>query len=259
MFGAATPVTGVFAGELNTAAPAATGIIETANRWDGFYVGVFGGVTVGNTTIDGTVYGDDGIPAPAPAYPQGLIDAVNAMNDFAFAGAAGTYGVQAGYNVQLDNLVLGLQVDLGQRELSGSAGADGLYSQSYFAVTNSFETNWLLTLRPRLGVLATDDLLVYATGGVALANVTFEHASSGGPAFESFAETENRLGWVAGVGIEYALDDNWSLGAEYTYTDIDMSETTRLYTAAFGPLNTLFQNDLDLAAHAVRLSANYKF
>lgn len=255
---ASTLASGALSGELKSEASRGPGIVETTNRWDGFYVGVFGGVSAGNTTIDGTVYGDAEFPPQAPGYPDGLIDAANAMSDFAFPGAVGTYGVQAGYNFQLENIVLGLQVDLGRRGLSGSAEAEGLYLTSFLSVTNSFETDWLLTLRPRVGVLASDDLLIYATGGVALANVTVEHTSSGGQAQEGFAETANLLGWVAGAGVEYALDDNWSLGAEYTYTDIGMSETTRL-NSNFGLLNTLFQNDLKLSPHALRMSVNYRF
>lgn len=242
------------------------GVVETANRWDGFYVGLFGGATSGHATIDGTIYND----GPA-VLPGGLAGTADTLADFTFSEAAGTYGVQAGFNVQLDGVVLGLQADLGRLGLSGSAAAEAGNLFSYVSVTDSFETNWMLALRPRIGVLATDNLMLYATAGAALAKVTFNHDFTAYEGFiladaylENFSETQTRLGWVAGAGIEYALDDNWSVGAEYTYTDLGSMSVTNPIThiPALNPaelLDTQFQNDLKLSAHAVRMSVNYRF
>ena len=33
------------------------------------------------------------------------------------------------------------------------------------------------------------------------------------------AITKNRSGWTVGGGLQYAVTDNWSVGAEYRYSD----------------------------------------
>jgi len=264
---ASTLASGAISGELKSVAAEGPGVVETANRWDGFYVGLFGGATSGAAAIDGTVYND----GPGTVLPGGLADIANTLADFTFSEAAGTYGVQAGYNVQLDGVVLGLQADLGRVGLSGSAAAEYITLSTSVFVTDSFETNWMLALKPRIGVLATDNLMLYATAGAALAKVTFNHDFAAYSGFllvdaylEDFSETQTRLGWVAGAGIEYALDDNWSVGAEYTYTDLgSMSVSNPItYFPALGSgelIDTQFQNEFKLSAHALRMSVNYRF
>lgn len=52
------------------------------------------------------------------------------------------------------------------------------------------------------GGLASDRFLVYATGGAA---------------FREFDD----IGWVVGGGLEYAIGQNWTVGAEYLYYEFD--------------------------------------
>jgi outer membrane immunogenic protein len=40
-----------------------------------------------------------------------------------------------------------------------------------FAVTTSVDTSWLFTARPRIGWLVQPQLLLYATGGLAVTNL----------------------------------------------------------------------------------------
>lgn len=231
--------------------------------WTGFYLGAYGGVGWGDADIDGTIYNDGGTPAHNPA----LLEAVNAVADFSFSDLIGAYGLQAGYNLQSDNLVFGIQADFGGLDLGGSGDASGnavinAVPVSY-TVEDSFDTNWISTVRPKIGMLASDNLLVYATGGVALASIKFSHeysAVSGGNATESFSGTNTQWGWVAGAGAEYAINDNLSFGAEYLYMDFgSISETNRVNSTLAPVLNTLFKNELDLTVQTVRASVNYKF
>ncbi|MEI9914904.1 MAG: outer membrane beta-barrel protein [Methylovirgula sp.] len=55
-------------------------------------------------------------------------------------------------------------------------------------------------------------LLIYGTGGGAYGNF---HTSYNGTDFFN----TGHFGWTAGGGIEYAIDNNWSVRAEYRYTD----------------------------------------
>lgn len=110
-------------------------------------------------------------------------------------------GMQIGYNWQDDNIVYGLQVD-------GSAiGLEGGDNDYIYA-----ETNFLGSLRGRLGVNVDDNYFLYATGGVGF--VQGDAASSTTPTSrESFLEPV----YVVGAGFEAALDDRVSVGAEALY------------------------------------------
>ena len=79
------------------------------------------------------------------------------------------------------------------------------------------------SIRGRLGI-AWDRVLIYATGGVAFAGINTDFALSGVdeagvPFFASTSRSNSRTGWTVGGGIEYALTNNWSIGAEYRFTD----------------------------------------
>ena len=65
------------------------------------------------------------------------------------------------------------------------------------------------SVRGRVGY-AWDRALIYGTGGVAFGDFNF-----------SFSQNiwTGQVGWTVGGGIDYALDNNWSLSAEYRYTD----------------------------------------
>ena len=116
----------------------------------------------------------------------------------------------------------------------------------------------MLTLRPRVG-FTFDNLLLYATGGATLTSISFKHQFaddillSSQDSGESFSETETKWGWVAGGGAEFAINDRWSLGVEYLYTDLgSVNETRHINDTVAGPLNTVFKNELDLTVQTVR-------
>ncbi len=78
-------------------------------------------------------------------------------------------------------------------------------------------------IRGRLGI-AWDRVLVYATGGVAFGDINSNIEvngvdAAGVPFFGQRSRSNDRTGWTVGGGIEYALTPNWSVGAEYRYTD----------------------------------------
>jgi outer membrane immunogenic protein len=115
-------------------------------------------------------------------------------------------GVHIGYNYQVSQFVFGLEGDVN--------GADIRDSNSFNALNYSVRENIDASIRGRVGY-AFDRVLIYATGGGAYGS--FHTGFNDGVTFDSF--NSGRVGWTVGGGLEYAIDNNWSVRAEYRYTD----------------------------------------
>ncbi|MGB8277726.1 MAG: outer membrane protein [Methylovirgula sp.] len=173
-------------------------------------------------------------------------------------GVAG--GAHVGYNYQIGQFVVGVEGDADGSSYSGSNSALG--STPPFS---SYSTRIPVegSIRGRIGY-AFDHALFYATGGVAIADVQNSYASPGftntlailfiptvPPGYDAFSST--RIGWTVGGGVEYALDNNWSVRGEYRYTD-------------YGSFNEYFVNTypgdyarVHLTDNRVQLGFSYKF
>jgi len=206
------------------------GTADAADHWAGFYVGAnVGGIwgqsvqTVDRDTDPSLLR----IPANTSG-PSGVIG-----------------GLQAGYNWQLSNIVLGIEGDY------------DLASAQKTGVTAPFDTHNtglsdLATLRGRIG-WAFDRLLPYATGGVAVARLTDELVDTSVP-LGSVSRGNSATGWTAGGGLEYAFDRHWSAKAEYLY-DKFPDKTVALV----GGAGYLFQFTFKDSEQLARVGINYKF
>jgi outer membrane immunogenic protein len=101
--------------------------------------------------------------------------------------------------------------------------------------------------------IAVDRALFYATGGWAVARITNTYDTTAfGGGFASLSHT--RDGWTAGGGIDYAVTNNWSLLAEYRYSDfgtfIDRS------AVAFFPATTVSRH---FTENQLEGGVSYKF
>jgi opacity protein-like surface antigen len=194
-------------------------------NWTGFYLGAHVGTLFARsewTNLDGVV-GPGGQVSPEAA---------------GFLG-----GGQVGYNFQVGSWVFGIEGDG-----SGSTANGAKSCPNGFFATCHANIEWTATLAGRLGY-SWDRTLFYAKGGAAFTEATFEGSSNvTGLTFATV--TDNRVGWMAGAGFEYALTSNWSAKAEYNYMD-------------FGTRNLTFSNgefaDIRLEVHAVKVGVNYRF
>jgi opacity protein-like surface antigen len=82
--------------------------------------------------------------------------------------------------------------------------------------TASFKstTDFLASVTARIGY-AWDRWMLYGKGGVAL--VGDRYRATDAMQIFAFDGAENRLGWTAGAGIEWAFDPLWSVKLEYNY------------------------------------------
>jgi outer membrane immunogenic protein len=128
-----------------------------------------------------------------------------------------TGGVQIGYNWQLGcHTLFGVEADWAWAAIDATT-----VQQQNVATFNLRETSTLNsygTLRTRTG-LVFDNLLLYVTGGLALADLEFRTFRTLGGAAETFSFSETRWGWTVGVGSEWALWKNVSLKSEVLYMD----------------------------------------
>jgi outer membrane immunogenic protein len=186
--------------------------------------------------------------------------------------SAVTGAIQAGYNWQVGNVVYGLASDLSWFNLSGmrqfsanySAANQGNASRSgnIYTVGTSFASNSLFTLRGRLGFTETN-LLPYVTGGLALTNFRMadSYAANGG-ALGAFgggggSSSDQRTGWTIGGGLEWAVNDHWSIKGEYLFVDLGRVAASSAPGFAGDPNGLGTSSDLTL--HVARGGVNYKF
>jgi outer membrane immunogenic protein len=128
----------------------------------------------------------------------------NAASGLSQSGVVG--GAHIGYNYQVSQFVFGLEGDV-----NGSSESN---TQYYSTGSYGVRENVDASIRGRIGY-AFDRVLIYATGGGAYGN--FKTSYNDGTSYDSF--NHGRIGWTVGGGIEYAIDNNWSVRAEYRYTD----------------------------------------
>jgi outer membrane immunogenic protein len=196
----------------STAALSADVDIASTYDWSGLYLGL----NVGYAWLD---------PDPAAA---NFIQ----PNSDGFEG-----GARAGWNWQINNLVLGVEGDF---HLSDLSETDSCFNPAFNCNAGS---DWNASIRGRLG-LAFDRLMIFGTGGYAAAD--FDGYTDNGT---RFSDSTTLHGWTAGAGAEYAWTDNVLVSLEYRYSNFGSKTLT--YDVAY-PLD-----DPDM--HQVILGLSWKF
>jgi outer membrane immunogenic protein len=220
-----------------------------ANTWTGFYIGANAGYGRNKSDI---TYNPPGLPftGVAPAYSaigSGGIDSQG------FIG-----GGQAGYNYQFGRIVLGAEVDIDAFNHTGSFNKTGQPAGNVpLNSVASVETDWLATLRGRVG-LAFGSVLFYGTGGAAATDLKFKQSNTyqgNGIGTESFSLDGTRWGWTAGGGIEYLITPKWSFKAEYLHADFGKVSGGTDFTT--GGTTQLHSHSVSLETDIVRAGVNY--
>jgi outer membrane immunogenic protein len=201
-------------------------------NWTGFYLGgTIGGAYQTATTTDVDYYDYGG------SYSQ---------SDVSFV-----YGLHAGYNWQYGMGVFGIEADISGNTFSKSVSN---FPDDNGTRTIKASSDWFSTVRGRLG-LASGNALVYVTGGVAFVDrkqvynfiaIPDPSASANGVA----------TGFAAGAGVEVALNNHWSVRAEYLFIGVP-EETKILYDPQAQITNNRF--NMSYEAQIARVGVSYKF
>jgi outer membrane immunogenic protein len=176
-----------------------------AYDWGGIYIGgVIGGAWGEIDSSDpnfGVLGTRVGVPVVQPTFSSGFIG-----------------GVEGGLRYQLGKLVVGTEADITWGSVNGASTTNwvplGILSRSISA-----DTNWMATATSSIGI-AHNRWLIFTKAGVAYAHTNYTDNWVGGgiPLFTG-ADSENRVGWTVGAGVEWAIWNNWSVKAEYDYLD----------------------------------------
>src|SRR5690606_32456425 len=146
-------------------------------------------------------------------------------------------GLQVGYNAHLpNNIVLGVEASASFANVENDWVGWRDTTNQYNGYFTEDKVEVVGALKARLGY-AVDNFLPYVTGGLAVARTKhvlgcdqdLVDQTLGCQANEGSFETsqsDTTVGWTVGAGAEYAFDQNWSLKAEYLYTDIGTNTVT---------------------------------
>jgi outer membrane immunogenic protein len=205
-----------------------------AFSWTGFYIGGNVGGVWGNSTMDPSINS-----TPFPVFtntPGGGILLITPAQIASWPGTAATDatflgGGQAGYNWQAGQFVFGVETDIDGTHLRESSTVT--LSRTTISGTQTVTANytagvdWIATFRGRLG-FAQDRYLFYVTGGLAVGGTSLNTAYGIvdppgqfiAPAPLTAGSSAQLTGWTIGVGGEWAVTNDASLGIEYRHVDL---------------------------------------
>ena len=255
-----------------------------AANWTGFYVGAQAGGALSKNADTWT--GNDPISIAVATGTNGTAGNQPLASPYNVNRNGVVGGFELGYNWQFDpHWLLGFETDFSGSSVHGAGASSSLLGSAngvtvFNNINSAQDIDWYGTVRGRLGWLATPDLLIFGTGGLAYgkteqsANLVFASnvnapipGAAGGFTTNCATNTvcysgsslTTRIGWVAGAGIEWLFDPHWSAKIEYQFVDLG-SETLRVTAPAFpgtqvSSFNTIFRDHFNVA----RLGLNYKF
>ncbi len=230
----ASMVASAFAADLPShKAPPAAFVAPPVFTWTGFYVGANAGAVWTKGRVDDLM---------TPANYGALFGNTDSRSPSGLTG-----GLQAGYNYQIQNFVFGAEADFNFSAANSNSGVTTLFNNGF--VTHKTALSSFGTARLRAGV-AFDRFLPFITGGVAFANFN-DHLIDSNQPFDA-KRSSSSVGWTLGGGLEYAIDNHWSVKAEYLFLQFPSATTT---VAAFGNYSFRFRNNAQVA----RVGVNFRF
>jgi outer membrane immunogenic protein len=199
---AALIVTPVLAADM--AAPVLKAPATPAWSWTGFYVGLNAGGGFGRSNVD-----------DMDCY---WCDSTHVTNAFGVAGG------QLGYNLQFRSVVLGVEGDF---DWAGYHQSYSLCVTCASFATGTVKMDDIGTARARLG-LAYDNALIYVTAGGAWGGWRFDQNAINngtppgppGSVRAVWTDHSEHAGIVGGAGLEWKVDQNWSLRGEWLHVEL---------------------------------------
>lgn len=235
--------------------------VAPAPTWDGFYVGIGGGVGVAthDWDQDGGLF--DGTGVGLPIFP--LFDG---DSDVGTVSGFGT--VQLGFDRQVwgGGWVVGLFADYDWMNMESDIDGNSIDLTTalipgvgQLAGSLSVEVDNMWSIGGRIGYLTSPDTLLYGVlaytqaDATAFGNLTLFDGAGGTVASLTEQSGLDVNGFTVGAGIETKLSENVSLKFEYRYTDLDNGNLTGSGFLVPGLFDVAGSNlDIDTDIHSVR-------
>jgi outer membrane immunogenic protein len=203
-------------------------------NWTGFYIGVHGGYE------DIWSKGSDAAPL--------ILAGCCGLTEQQIRGASG--GIQFGYNFQAGAVVFGTEIAFSAGGLSRSG--DCLSINPALDVSCRLKAEWTGRLLAKLGYAIGDGRLVpYLAGGLAFTQFNTDRSFDDGFGPLKSGGTQIAAGVIAGLGLQYAITSNLSLGLEYLFT-----QYAAVRDANFTQGTVSSQN---ISSDTARILLNYRF
>lgn len=201
------------------------------------------------------------------------INAVNNAGTWTKDPIAVMGGIQAGHDWVWKQAIYGIALDYSVLPLSSSNTTYNTYpdSSDQYSIYTSMRTNWLFTLRGRLGYQAMLQLpsLFYFTGGMALSRLRISNSFSDNTSIAGSGGTntsQNQIGWVVGVGAEVATFHHLSVNIEYLYINLPSVKNISSISnsgSGFGisalSMTSPFTSTANFHASLLKIGLNYRF
>lgn len=221
---------------------------QDSGRFNGPYVGLTAGYSSGKYTTTGAPLRS---AAGSPFF--GAFGGSQADSSTSAKAKGGEAGLTGGYNIQSGGLVYGFEGDASWSDADG----DRTTVNSPVAGTNqrlTGDVDAYGTLRARLGY-AWNNVLLYGTAGGAAVRGTVgrDYVNAAGTRL-SDDDTRTHLGAAYGGGVEWAVNDKWSVKGEYLRLNVEKQPYNTSY-ADGSSATTRVGLDRDVG----RVGVNYRF
>lgn len=228
--------------------------ITAPYNWNGFYVGATGGGVFSQFNAHTATQAGSLLNSAQASTVNGVGDQTIDTTGF-------MTGIAGGYNWQQNHLLVGLEVDLQAFSTNSVAHTSAVPFPTppgtQIVLTSYVNNNWLLSLRPRLGLIS-HNWLFYVTGGLGVTYLQSDFLFSNNiGSFESQQVSKVKPGYIVGAGVETALTNHISVKAEYLFANF--SNTSASVMNHNVPAGQTFSNSVSLKSNMVRLGINYHF
>lgn len=172
--------------------------------WEGFYAGINAGAAVGTAKMELDPSGTFRTGAANDVADGNFWRGTRNLNSADFTG-----GLHAGYQIERQRFLLGLEAEVGYLGLSESSSVTALVptSGSTYRLDQHVKTDFFASLRPRLGYMPdsfSGNLMLFTTAGVTLTHARIDQKFTQiNVVYNSEGLSDDRMliGWTTGGGI----------------------------------------------------------
>jgi outer membrane immunogenic protein len=179
-------------------------------------------------------------------------------------------GGQLGYLLQSGSVVAGIEASLDWFGTRGSVTNGAVFTgfaPAAFSFNDTAKTDWLALFLGRVGFVS-GGWFPYVTAGVAVADQKyssiFNDNQAGFPAVANVSMNKVGVAPAFGVGLEYKMDNHWSIRGEWLYTAFpgftaNAAVINPLTGIQYGPGETFVHSVAFSTLNIGRLALSYKF